>query len=36
VNHLYACGLNDPAHDVDGCIVPIKQAGCRYYAVTLR
>jgi hypothetical protein len=29
VNHFGAHALQNPAHDVDGSIVAIKQAGCR-------
>ncbi len=32
VNHFSAHALQDTAHDVDGGIVPIKQAGCRHKA----
>jgi hypothetical protein len=27
VDHLGAHALQDAAHDVDGCVVPVKQAG---------
>jgi hypothetical protein len=30
VNDLGALALQNAAHDIDGCIVPIEQGGCRY------
>ena len=32
VNHLAAAGLDDAAHDVDRCVVPVKEASGRYEA----
>jgi hypothetical protein len=30
VNDLGALALQNAAHDIDGCIVPVEQGGCRY------
>lgn len=30
MDHLTACGLDDPPHDIDRCVVPIEKGGGSY------